>query len=294
MNDLSAALSPHQLRIAVISLTSLETLIITSVSPEYNETLLNTLPSLWTADLSYGLRWIGERGPLGDPFFLLHSHRHTLETLSLRSVHLPDHDVSFVALRRLELQSVRLPQGVGSLIHLFPNIQQLTLLDIQYTNPNVHYWRHPDRISINDARELRTTSKLWQVTHGSWEKLMKIKVETALSLYSLGLVCSVDTVEILDPGSFAYEESDRELDGVMPAVLADVRPRCLVVDIPSAESMTTLLAPLYGSPSVTRLTISFSLGMLMGIPLAYILVSATAHLPAFARRCVHDDLSRSD
>ncbi|TBU51339.1 hypothetical protein BD310DRAFT_360520 [Dichomitus squalens] len=100
---------------------------------------------------------------------------------------------------------------------------------------------------------------------------MKIKVETALSLYSLGLVCSVDTVEILDPGSFAYEESDRELDGVMPAVLADVRPRCLVVDIPSAESMTTLLAPLYGSSSVTRLTISFSLGMLMGIPLAYIL-----------------------
>ncbi|KAI1789421.1 hypothetical protein LXA43DRAFT_1096308 [Ganoderma leucocontextum] len=285
--DLSAVLSPQRLRTALITLPSLQHLTLSSVAPGYDDTLAGILPRLHTVDISYAPRWIGESMGFVDPFFLLRSHQHTLQTLSLDSVRLMSHDAPFAALRKLELRSVWLSDGVGNLIHLFPNIHELSLLDLHYTNPRVRFWRNPGRIlergylDINDALELRNTSKAWQTAHGSWGALHHLAVETALGLYSLGLRCQVDGIQVLDTSTFAYAESDRELRAVMPAVLADVRPRRLAVDIPMRkcfEIISAVLGPLARSPSVTHLTVSFSLGMLLSIGLADILTKLGAIL----------------
>ena len=280
--DLSAVLSPQRLRTALIALPSLRHLTLTSVAPGYDDSLAGIVPQLSTVDISYAPRWIGESMGFVDPFFLLRSHQHTLRTLSLDSVRLTAHDASFAALQTLELRSVWLSDGVGSLVRLFPHIRELALLDLHYTNPRVRFWRNPGRIlergylDIHDARALRTASKAWQAAHGAWPALRRLTVETALGLYSLGLRCQVDSVSVLDTNTLAFAEADPELRAVVPAVLADVRPRRLAVDIPMRkcfEIMGAVLGPLARAPSVTRLAVSFSLGMLLSIGLADILVS---------------------
>ena len=281
--DLSAVLSPQRLRAALITLPSLQHLTLSSIAPGYDDSLAGILPRLHTVDISYAPRWIGESMGFVDPFFLLRSHQRTLQTLSLDSVRLMAHDAPFAALRKLELRSIWLSDGVGTLIHLFPHIHSLSLLDLHYTNPPVRFWRNTGRLlergylDIRDARELRNASRAWQAarTSPSWAALRHLTVETALGLYSLGLHCQVDSVQVLDTSTFAYAEADGELRAVMPAVLADVRPRQLAVDIPMRkcfEIISAVLGPLARAPSVTHLTVSFSLGMLLSIGLVDILV----------------------
>ena len=303
-DDVAAVLSSHRLRRALISLPRLQTLRLTGASRKYGKVLIATLGSLRVADISYGPRQYTDDGCLCryNPSFL-RTHQHTLESLRLDNVRFLAYTVvSFTALRKLDLQSVWLSEGAGSLIPLFPNLQELTLFDLHYKNPGRNSWGNPARVSgfefadIDHAVNLRTVSRTWQATHKSWEGLRELHVGTLLNLYSLGLCCPVQTVRILDGSILSIledammvmdGESAQALSTIVPSVLADIQPRCLVLHIPlngNPKIIPVLLAPLGASPCVTHLTISFSPAMLLEISLADVLVSATRCLPAFTWR----------
>ena len=91
-------------------------------------------------------------------------------------------------------------------------------------------------------------------------------------------------VDMVDATTSLDEESGRALNAVVPSILADTRPRCLALNIPTKDSIeiiAMLISPLETSPSVTLLIISVLADILLDIGLENVLVSAPTYLSAF-------------
>lgn len=201
------------------------------------------------SSLDIGYPLIGEFNLLPD----LHDVASTLTELYVGYYALSSMSKVFPYMRDLHLESYFSAENVEVLVHVFPNLSNLSLngeLDLLQTE-NVDDVRQRNRKSMNQLSN-------------QWRSLEYLHGDVAV-VYSLGLTCQVRELSI---GTVDEVNLQWTL-----ALLVDLRPQILNIDARCRTSPDTLLQPLFDQASSTcrSLTIHFDVDNIQ-MPILDILV----------------------
>ncbi|KAI0833494.1 hypothetical protein BC628DRAFT_1507350 [Trametes gibbosa] len=269
IHHVSEGYRPEELRFTFsVPLPCLQEVHLYDVRDDYQYALVDVGPQLHLIEL-YGstyYTWIENPGPVLDPVPILSRHRSTVTILKLWNVLLTaDHGDPFPAVRKLVLANFSVKDNETAwsplLIRLFPNVEHIYLWTIRTRDvsslPDSLDLRDPSTRSIADG--LRYRAKAWQAEHGTWKNgLRYLHVDSAITLYCLGLSCHVSRVD-LHRGSCSL--------AVDTMALADCRPRCVQFEITSdsdsdlsktdGKNMPALMHAIARTPSVVNLIWDF-------------------------------------
>ncbi|KAI0699049.1 hypothetical protein C8T65DRAFT_742694 [Cerioporus squamosus] len=214
---------PQELRAALACMRQLERLSLKSVSPAYEDSLLDIPASLQAVRLNFHSNHPEPICYNSMPF--LRNHRATIRELSLHTVYFfPDLD-PMPEVRVLSLHTVYVQGGVATLMRVFPNVEDVTIVGVQ---PDRSPRRSFEECSELQPEQLEGLNNIHN-THGSsarqlqqptWEQLRRVSARYALGLYWLGLCARVPHLDLFLLHLFPE---------VIAPVLRHTRPRCLTL-----------------------------------------------------------------
>ncbi|KAI0635919.1 hypothetical protein C8Q77DRAFT_602187 [Trametes polyzona] len=268
INPAEFLFNPIQLRNAVALVPNLEVLMLSTLTPKYQDALVDVVPRLHTVFLD--ISWARCRGTLPNfekartPSTLLffRTHRESIVDLSLSLVKLTLESPTLTNLRRLSISDLRLVNAdrdlgwVAPLIRLFPRLERLILgVLIDPSGTSTHRELSTlDQATWRSINEWHRKAKDWQLEHGTWTNgLQYLRMRSLLDVYQLGPSCSISHLEIPYAGG--------NID-TCHTVLYDTAARALSYTVSSLaqleDDFPDLAAAIARCPSLTHLTLYFA------------------------------------
>lgn len=218
-------ISPVLLKTTLGYLTQLEDLHLLDITQTYQDVLIGVLPNLRSLLLSFtsdSLCNPKTARETSDPFPFTRGHTSILEKLTLRDASLISDSEPFPHVRVLDLSHVFVPDGIHTLVRLFPGIEELMTRSFylsSVTGDQLLLLTDPVSIDVQEVvQSARGEYMTLPVHERSWPHLRRVTTRDASELYYLGVLCPNGVVQLVM--SNARPRAD-----VMVDVLENLRPK---------------------------------------------------------------------
>ncbi|KAI0691007.1 hypothetical protein C8T65DRAFT_834268 [Cerioporus squamosus] len=234
LTDIAAfGVSPETLRNTFGCLPQLEELRLDQVTQMYQDVLVGVLPNLRFLQLSFtsdSLLDPKTDRETSDPLPFIRGHPSTLEKLTLREVCLTPSSQSFPNVRVLELSHVFVPDGIRTLVRLFPGIKELATRRFYLSNDaedQLLLLTDPGSPDVQElVRSAQDEHMALPVHERTWPHLRRVTTGNASELYYLGVLCPTGVDHV------ALSDAKLSVD-MMRAVLENLRPKSISCRPPS-------------------------------------------------------------
>ncbi|RDX46153.1 hypothetical protein OH76DRAFT_901028 [Lentinus brumalis] len=188
-------LTPMVVRTTLGDLPQLEELRLMGVTQAYQDVLVGALPSLRSVELSFEyVSWSDLKTPWTslDPFPFLRDHTSQIEQLTIKNALIHDNAESFPHVRVLDLAGVFVPDGIRTLVRLFPAVEELSTQFFCLGNLEKDrlYLLNPGYASVQAlVRSARDKYMSLPLHERTWPHLRRVSTRNASELYYLGVLC---------------------------------------------------------------------------------------------------------